>query len=232
MKYIITETQFKLKVYDKFLDMLVNETKIFGGKKYKYMKYNYVAFIKYPFSKNATPSDLAFNSPDEFVFTIPGGFRMGEWVKLIGIDAEKSMELIDPLWKEYSDRLELKIKKYIDDYINQTKNTITESRVNDVIINYFNQRLHPDYDVGFELYDFYQDEVKAFGSYTFTIEDREAYTYFGEYGGFKNRLLIEDWIYDDLTQKFAKKWITPFKEWFEEKTGLKVNRMLLPGDYI
>jgi hypothetical protein len=232
MKYIITETQFKLKIYDKFLDMLINETKIFGGKKYKYMKYNYVAFIKYPFSKDGTFYDLAFNSSDEFTFTTPGGFRMGEWVKMIGIDYSKSMELSYSLWEEYTDRLEEKIKNYIDDYINQTKNTITESRVNEVIINYFNQRLHPDYDVGFELYDFYQDEIKAFGSYTFTIEDREAYIYFGEYGGFKNRLLIEDWIYDDLSQKFGKKWIPLFKEWFEEKTGLEVYRMLLPGEYI
>lgn len=98
--------------------MLVNETKIFGGRKHKYMKYEYTAFIKYPNSQRI-PSDLAFNNSEEYTYTTPGGYIMTEWLKLIGIDYSKSMELSYSLWKEYSDRLEQKIKKYIDDFINE-----------------------------------------------------------------------------------------------------------------
>ena len=108
---------------------------------------------------------------------------------------------------------------------------ISESRVHDVIIKYLNQYMYPDYDIGFELHDFYQEDVKKYGSYDFTINDEVAYTYWGEYGGFKNRLEIEGWVFNDLNQKFGKRWIPIFKEWFEEKTGLQVNRMLLPGEY-
>jgi hypothetical protein len=115
MKYIITESQFKNRIYDKFLNMLVRETKIFGIKKHKYMKYDYVAFIKYPFSEKI-PSDLAFNDPEEYTFTTPGGL-MGEWLKLIGINMEESMELGYELWKKYNDMLEDKIKDYIKNFL-------------------------------------------------------------------------------------------------------------------
>lgn len=110
------------------------------------------------------------------------------------------------------------------------KYIITESRVKDVIVGYLERYAHPDYDIGFELHDFYQNEIKTYGSYSFTIDDIEAYTYWGEYGGFKNRLEVHKGFFDDLTQKFGQMWIPIFKDWFEEKTGLKINRMLMPTD--
>jgi len=115
---------------------------------------------------------------------------------------------------------------------NNMKYIITESRVEEVIKNYLSKHLHPDYDIGFELHDFYQKDVEKYGSYDFTINDEVAYTYWGEYGGFKNRLEISKMVFDDLNQKFGKRWIPIFKEWFEKNTGLQVNRMLLPGDYM
>ena len=116
MKYIITESQFKTKIYDKFLNKLVKETEIFGGKKHKYMSYEYVAFIKYPHSEKI-PSDLAFNDPEEYTFTTPGGL-MEEWLQLIGVDIKNSPYLGKQLWDEYLDRLRIKVIDYIQNYIN------------------------------------------------------------------------------------------------------------------
>lgn len=116
MRIIITESQFKSRIYDKFLNMLVKETKIFGGKKHKYMKYDYTAFIKYPFSERL-PLDLAFNNTEEYTYTTPGGFSMEKWLKLIGINMEESMELGYELWKRYNDMLEDKIKNYIKNFL-------------------------------------------------------------------------------------------------------------------
>lgn len=108
------------------------------------------------------------------------------------------------------------------------KYIITESKVKEVITNYLDTYAHPDYDVGFKLHDFYQDEIKTFGSYTFTIDDVEAYTYWGNYGGIKNFLEVHDDLNKDLTQKFGKMWVPIFIDWFEKNVGLKVDQIYLP----
>jgi hypothetical protein len=107
---------------------------------------------------------------------------------------------------------------------------ITESKVNEAILNYLKLRSYPDYDWGPHLHKFYKKDVKTHGSYTFVINDREAYTYYGEYDGYDYRpyeLVMGQWLYDELTSIFRDLWIPIFKKWFEENTGLSIKNLMV-----
>lgn len=117
MKYIITESQLNEKIYDKFLDMLVDRTTIFGGRRHKYDKFKYVAHIKYPYSDN--PYDLAFNTSEEYTFTSPGRYNLKNWFEFVGVDMDKDYKLAESLWKIYLDKVQEKVKLYIDDFFSE-----------------------------------------------------------------------------------------------------------------
>lgn len=117
MKYIITESQFENKVYGKFLDMLVDKTELFGGKKFKYNKYGYSAHIRFPYSDNSY--DLAFNSPSEYTFTSPPRYGLKDWFLFIGVDMDEDYKSGEKLWNLYLDRLEIKVKEYIKNFLDK-----------------------------------------------------------------------------------------------------------------
>jgi len=117
MKYIITESQLNSKVYNKFLNMLVDKTEIFGGMYYEYNKYEYAAHIKYPYADN--PYSLSFNNPESFTFTSPGRYNLKDWFLFIGIDMDESPKLCEELWNDYLDKLQVKIQDYIREYIDR-----------------------------------------------------------------------------------------------------------------
>lgn len=116
MKFIITESQFNFRIYDKFLNMLVDKTKIYGGDEFQHGKYDYSAEIKLPYAD--TPYLLSFNNSEEFTYNSPGRHRMNDWFGLIGLDMDESPDLCYDLWVMYLDRLDIKIKDYINDYLN------------------------------------------------------------------------------------------------------------------
>ena len=117
MKYIITESQLNSKIYDKFLDMLVDRTEIFGGRRFTYNKFKYVAHILYPYSDN--PYDVAFNSPEEYTFTSPGRYNLKNWFSFIGVDMDEEPKLGEKLWHSYLDKVQEKVKQYIDDFLSE-----------------------------------------------------------------------------------------------------------------
>jgi hypothetical protein len=129
------------------------------------------------------------------------------------------------------------------------KVVITESRLESLIIDYLNDSYYPDYgwkgnsksDIG------YQDEVDKWGDVLFFVDDRESYIYYGcnanagpedeffaGYGHLHNYkcplLLIYPRVGQELTSLFGNRWLSVFKEWFEEKTGLEVAQ--ITDDYI
>ena len=116
MKFIITESQFNFRIYDKFLNMLVDKTKIYGGDEFQHGKYDYSAEIKLPHAD--TPYLLSFNNSEEFTYNSPGRHRMNDWFGLIGLDMDESPDLCYDLWVMYLDRLDIKIKDYINNYLN------------------------------------------------------------------------------------------------------------------
>jgi hypothetical protein len=118
MKIILTEEQFDEitpKIYKGFIDSLVKKTKIFDGERYDYRGFQYVARLEFPFYENIYT--LTFNSPSDFTFTVPGRYNLKEWFLLVNVDMDKEPKKTEKLWNLYLDVLEVKIKKYIQDFI-------------------------------------------------------------------------------------------------------------------
>jgi hypothetical protein len=100
------------------------------------------------------------------------------------------------------------------------KYIISESKLESFIREYLNYRVRPDYSTGInpqDLHDFYQRDVKKYGSYSFTIDDEEAYRYFRN-----GVIFIQSWLVRKLSGLFGDLWHPIFKSWFEEITGLHV----------
>lgn len=118
MKVILTEEQYdkvKYKIYDKFIDMLVRDTEIFGFMKYDYNKYSYAAHMKFPYTDNFY--NLAFNNPNEFTFTSPARYNLKSFFMLVGVDMDEEPKKAENLWNEYLDKLEVKVKKSIKKFL-------------------------------------------------------------------------------------------------------------------
>lgn len=111
---------------------------------------------------------------------------------------------------------------------------IPESKVKNIITNYLDYNIHPDYNWGPDLFDFYEKDVKEYGFHVFYINDTPAYEYLGEYDGydFLYRLGIMDFVSDKLTSLFGDLWIPVFKEWFEKNSNLEVREMEIDGEII
>jgi hypothetical protein len=99
------------------------------------------------------------------------------------------------------------------------KINITESQLDDLIINFFDEDYYPDY--GWEDTSFYEKELESYDNYNFYINDNLAYTYFDD-----GSMEINKWLIDDLNSRFGDKWKLLFKRWFEMNTGLSVYDMI------
>ena len=104
------------------------------------------------------------------------------------------------------------------------KYTISEIKVNQIIYDFIKDRYYPDYNWGPELHDFYRKDVDKYGYYSFEVNDKLAYTYYGEYDGYDYlyKLEIEDWVERELNGIFGDLWIPIFIKWFEDNSGLEV----------
>ena len=107
------------------------------------------------------------------------------------------------------------------------KYLITESKIKQIILDYLNDNVSPDYDWGPDLYKFYRNEIKKYNSYSFPINDEEAYTFYGEYASHKNVLEISEWLSNKLTALFGDNWQPVFNDWFEERSGLKIGTTII-----
>jgi hypothetical protein len=119
------------------------------------------------------------------------------------------------------------------------KYLITESKLESTIHSYLTHYIHPDYNWGPELHDFYREDVKKYGRYDFLINDDIAYTYDG-YQGYADSDEVEEigilyilpWLVDKLTTLFGNFWQPVFKDWFEENSGLEVKKMIIGNEEI
>jgi hypothetical protein len=107
------------------------------------------------------------------------------------------------------------------------KYIISESKINQIILNYLNDNVYPDYSSGPYVHNFYQSQIDRFNSYTFGVNDEEAYTYYGLNDYNRNVLEIYGWLSEKLTSLFGNKWIPVFREWFEDMTGLEINKLII-----
>ena len=102
--------------------MLVDKTKIFDGKKYRYETYDYkyLAKIKYPFSDGNFR--LNFNDEQSYTFEMPGSYNLKDWFELIGVNIDDTPKLAEDLREKYLDKLQVKVAKYIKEFINDENN--------------------------------------------------------------------------------------------------------------
>jgi hypothetical protein len=107
------------------------------------------------------------------------------------------------------------------------KYIITESKIKQIILNYLNDYVYPNYSSGPYVHNFYKGEIKRYNSYTFGINDDEGYTYYGLYDNDRNVLEIYPWLSEKLSALFGDKWVPVFREWFEDMTGLEINKLII-----
>ena len=113
------------------------------------------------------------------------------------------------------------------------KYIITESKYNDIVTKYLNDRIYPDY--GWISTDDYESEINAFGYIDFHINDKRGYSYYDRYSkqGTVHQqmdvkfLIILPWLNKELTDFFSLRWKPIFKEWFETNTGLEVGDIII-----
>jgi hypothetical protein len=115
----------------------------------------------------------------------------------------------------FTKRYNVKKKKNIGESLTERSN------LENIIYGFLKDDFYPDYDWGPELFDFYDEEVRVFGSTTFHIDDDEAYTYYDD-----GTLEIMPWVCEKLNEYFNDSWYSVFKGWFEENSGLKVDRIV------
>ena len=86
------------------------------------------------------------------------------------------------------------------------------------------------YNCGFQ----YKRNLKSYGIQTFSVNDFDAYSYFGEWDGYDylSLLVINKWVINELTSIFGDKWIPTFKRWFEDNSGLEVREIDLEGRFL
>lgn len=111
---------------------------------------------------------------------------------------------------------------------------LNEQELDNFIYQYLTENYYPDYNWGPELHDFYRQEIIDYGSYDFQINDVIAYSYLGEWDGYDYlyTLSIRNWVSDELTSLFDRKWMSVFKTWFEDNSGLEVRDVDLYNRYL
>jgi hypothetical protein len=112
-------------------------------------------------------------------------------------------------------RYNVKKKKKIGESLTERSN------LENIIYSFLKDDFYPDYDWGPELFDFYDEEVRVYGSTTFHIDDSEAYIYYDD-----GTLEIMPWVCEKLNEYFNDSWYSVFKSWFEKNSGLKVDRIV------
>jgi hypothetical protein len=113
--------------------------------------------------------------------------------------------------KRYNVKKKKKIGESVDD----------RQSLDEIIYDFLKDDFYPDYDWGPELFDFYDEEVRVYGSTTFHIDDSEAYIYYDD-----GTLEIMPWVCEKLNEYFNDSWYSVFKSWFEKNSGLKVDRIV------
>ena len=111
---------------------------------------------------------------------------------------------------------------------------IDDEDLDEFIYQYLTDNLHPDYNWGPKLHNLYKEEVKKYGIYEFSINDKYRYAYLGEWDGYDYlyTLVISKWANKELTSLFGDKWIPVFKKWFEYNSGLEVREIDLENKYL
>jgi hypothetical protein len=114
MKIVLKESQIN-KVHDKFIDRLVDKTKIFepevlgDGWKYKYK-----VMVQFPF--NNEPNEQHFNNYDDYSLSLPFISRFVDELKWLGSDLSFRDSISRQLYDKFIDKFSDKFVNFIRNY--------------------------------------------------------------------------------------------------------------------
>ncbi|MDA9280044.1 hypothetical protein N9P74_00630 [bacterium] len=82
--------------------------------------------------------------------------------------------------------------------------------------------------------EFFEEEVDKYGKYDFEVEYKDLCTYYGEWDGYDYmyHLKMAETPNRELNALFGDNWVTVFKDWFEEITGLEVREMVVNDELV
>lgn len=119
MKIILTEQQYtdiKSRIYDRFIDVLVNDTIFSDVEDYHNSnKFKYITYVKYPFFDDEY--ELLFRNSESWVLGVPARYHLENMLMVVGVDSNKTPKIAQAIWEEYIDRLEIKIKDFLKEFI-------------------------------------------------------------------------------------------------------------------
>jgi hypothetical protein len=107
-------SEIKSNIYDKFIDLLVKNTS-FSDVSYSDGDYDYVANIKFPFYDESYV--LKFNNSNSWNMRGPARYHMEQMLMVVGVDSNSDGNVIEAIWEEYVDRLEIKINDFIKQFM-------------------------------------------------------------------------------------------------------------------
>jgi len=232
MKIIITKKQYKNLVYsliDSIVggDLVLKTTK---GFTYHNIYDSYgeeVMTIYFAKGSGKTPgckNDLGLNS--DFVMDLEKYvpyFKHKIFSKvLIDYVYDKTnikCDCIDYSYGDEQDRFIYNLKK--KKIVKLGESVDDRQSLDEIIYNFLKDEYYPDYNWGPELFDFYREDVEEYGSIAFYINDSEGYIYYDD-----GTLEVLPWVSERLDSWFNNAWQPVFKKWFEENSGLKVNRIV------
>jgi len=106
--------EIKSNIYDKFIDLLVKNTS-FSDVSYSDGDYDYVSNIKFPFYDESYV--LKFNNSNSWNMRVPARYHMEQMLMVVGVDSNTDRNVIEAIWEEYFDRLEIKINDFIKQFM-------------------------------------------------------------------------------------------------------------------
>ena len=232
MKIIITKKQYKNLVYsliDSIVggDLVLKRTKGFTYHNI-YDSYGEVVmnifFAKGSGKTRGCKNDLGLNS--DFVMDLEKYvpyFKHKMFSKvLIDYVYDKTnikCDCIDYSYGDEQDRFIYNLKK--KKIVKLGESVDDRQSLDEIIYNFLKDEYYPDYNWGPELFDFYREDVEEYGSIAFYINDSEGYIYYDD-----GTLEVLPWVSERLDSWFNNSWQSVFKKWFEENSGLKVNRIV------
>jgi hypothetical protein len=232
MKIIITKKQYKNLVYsliDSIVggDLVLKTTKGFTYHNI-YDSYGEVVmnifFAKGSGKTRGCKNDLGLNS--DFVMDLEKYvpyFKHKMFSKvLIDYVYDKTnikCDCIDYSYGDEQDRFIYNLKK--KKIVKLGESVDDRQSLDEIIYNFLKDEYYPDYNWGPELFDFYREDVEEYGSIAFYINDSEGYIYYDD-----GTLEVLPWVSERLDSWFNNAWQPVFKKWFEENSGLKVNRIV------
>lgn len=117
MKIVLKESQIN-KVHDKFIDRLVDKTKIFEPEVLgDGWKYGYKVMVQFPFHDE--PNEQHFNNYNDYSLSFPPTSKFNKEFEWVGLNIPFGHPISNKLFNKFIDKFSDKFVNFIRDYESQ-----------------------------------------------------------------------------------------------------------------